>query len=85
MSLAGKVVALLAADGVEQVEFEEPKAAVEKVGARVVVLSLEAGEIQAMNGDIEPADMLAVDATVAGASVEDFDALLLPGGPHARG
>ncbi len=80
MSLEGKVVALLAADGVEQVEFEQPKAAVEQAGGRVVVLSLEDGTIQAMNADIEPGDELAVDRTVAGADAGEFDALLLPGG-----
>jgi protease I len=78
--LNGKKVAILAADGVEQVELERPRAAVEEAGADTELLSLESGEIQAMNGDIEPADRFEVDREVAQASVADYDALLLPGG-----
>jgi protease I len=78
--LQGKRVAILAADGVEQVELERPREAVEHAGAETELLSLESGEIQAMNGDIEPADTFAVDREVADARVEDYDALLLPGG-----
>jgi protease I len=78
--LTGKKVAILAADGVEQVELEQPREAVEQAGADTELLSLEDGEIQAMNSDIEPADTFAVDRTVADASVEDYDGLLLPGG-----
>ncbi len=78
--LRGKKVAILAADGVEQVELERPREAVEQAGAETELLSLEAGEIQAMNHDIEPGDKFAVDREVASARVEDYDALLLPGG-----
>jgi protease I len=78
--LQGKRVAILAADGVEQVELERPRDAVEQAGAETELLSLESGEIQAMNGDIEPADTFVVDREVASAAVEDYDALLLPGG-----
>jgi deglycase len=78
--LQGKRVAILAADGVEQVELERPREAVERAGAETELLSLERGEIQAMNGDIEPADTFEVDREVASAAVEDYDALLLPGG-----
>jgi protease I len=78
--LQGKRVAILAADGVEQVELERPREAVEQAGAETELLSLESGEIQAMNSDIEPADTFEVDREVAAAAVEDYDALLLPGG-----
>jgi protease I len=78
--LQGKRVAILAADGVEQVELERPRDAVEQAGAETELLSLERGEIQAMNGDIKPADTFEVDREVASAAVEDYDALLLPGG-----
>jgi protease I len=78
--LQGKRVAILAADGVEQVELERPREAVEQAGAETELLSLERGEIQAMNSDIEPADTFEVDREVASAAVEDYDALLLPGG-----
>nr|MDQ2897743.1 peptidase C56 [Actinomycetota bacterium] len=55
-SLNGKTIAIIATDGVEQVELTEPRKAVEQAGATVELLSLDAGEIQAMNSDIEPAD-----------------------------
>jgi protease I len=43
-------------------------------------LSLKAGEIQARNNDLESAGTFTVDRVVADASVNDYDALLLPGG-----
>lgn len=43
-------------------------------------MSLEAGEIQAMNGGLEPVDTFPVDQVVSEVSVDDFDALILPGG-----
>jgi len=78
--LQGKVIAILAADGVEKVELEQPRAAVQQAGARVEVLSLKAGEIQAREHDLEPAGRFRVDRAVADASVEEFDGLVLPGG-----
>jgi protease I len=78
--LTGKTIAILAADGVEEVEYLKPKEAVEQAGATVVTLSLESGEIQAMNADINPASKISVDKTVSDASAEDYDGLILPGG-----
>jgi len=78
--LTGMKVAILAADGVEQVELERPRDAVEQAGAATELLSLESGQIQAMESDINPTDKFAVDCEVADADVEDYDALLLPGG-----
>jgi protease I len=78
--LKSKKIAILAADGVEQVELERPRQAVEDAGAETELLSLEAGEIQAVEGDINPSDKFAVDKAVADASAGDYDALLLPGG-----
>jgi protease I len=73
-------VAILATDGVEQVELEQPRDAVQAAGARADLLSLDDGEIQAMNGDLEPADTFAVGRKVSDASADEYDALLLPGG-----
>src|SRR5262249_38938473 len=73
-------VAILAADGVEKVELEQPRAALEKAGAQVAVLSLKAGEIHAREHDLEPAGTFAVDRAVSDASVAEFDGLVLPGG-----
>lgn len=78
--LQGKRIAILAADGVEKVELEQPRAVLQEAGAQVEVLSLRTGEIQARNHDLEPAGTLTVDRAVAEASVGEFDALVLPGG-----
>jgi protease I len=78
--LQGKRIAILAADGVEQVELEKPREAVEAAGAQTEVLSIESGEIQAMNHDIDKGDKFPVDRVVADASPDDYDGLILPGG-----
>jgi protease I len=78
--LQGLKVAILAADGVEQVELVDPRRALTDAGAQVDLLSIEPGKIQAMNHDIEPAEKFAVDSVVSKATVGDYDALVLPGG-----
>jgi protease I len=78
--LTGKRIAIIATDGVEQVELVEPRAAVRDAGATAELLSIDADPIQAMNSDIEPADRFEVDARVADATASDYDGLLLPGG-----
>ena len=77
--LENRTVAILATDGVEQVELTEPRKAVEEAGATVRLLSIKDGEIQGMNHD-KPGDTLKVDGLVADASVDEYDALILPGG-----
>jgi protease I len=83
--LQGKKVAILAADGVERVELEQPREALRDAGADVDVLSLHDGQIQARSHDLDPAGTFGVDGLVADASVNDFDALLLPGGHSQSG
>ncbi len=78
--LEGRRVGILAADGVERIELEQPRTAVENEGGHVEVLSLKGGEIQARDHDLEPAGTFPVDRTVAEAKVDQFDALILPGG-----
>jgi protease I len=78
--LQGKRIAILAATGVEQVELEQPRDAVEQAGAETEVLSIQDGEIQAMNGDIDKGDKIQVDRLVSDASPDDYDGLILPGG-----
>ncbi len=73
-------IAILATDGVEQVELEQPRQAVQDAGAQTHLLSLDDGQIQAMNHDIEQGDTFSVDGKVSDASVDDYDALILPGG-----
>lgn len=78
--LRGRTVAVLAADGVEQVELVQPRQAVEAAGARTELVSLHSGEIQATERDINPADRFPVDREISEVRVDDYDALLLPGG-----
>jgi protease I len=78
--LEGKRVAILAADGVERVELERPREAVVDAGAETELLSIHGGEIAARNNDLEDAGTFPVEKVVSKASVEDYDALLLPGG-----
>ncbi|MFC0110359.1 type 1 glutamine amidotransferase domain-containing protein [Kibdelosporangium aridum] len=78
--LNGRRVAVLATDGVEQAELTEPVQAVKQAGATTELLSIKEGSIQAMNHDTEKADTFPVDKQVSQASVDDYDALLLPGG-----
>jgi protease I len=78
--LNGKTIAFLATDGVEDVEYQRPKEAVEAAGAKTVLLSLEDGEIQAMEQDVNPSRKLPVDKVVGDARVDDYDGLEHPGG-----
>ncbi|MFZ1997601.1 MAG: type 1 glutamine amidotransferase domain-containing protein [Solirubrobacteraceae bacterium] len=78
--LQGKTIAIIATDGVEQVELTEPRKAVENAGATTVLLAPEAGEIQAMNSDINPADTFPVDKAIGDVSPDAYDGLILPGG-----
>jgi protease I len=78
--LKDRTIAILAADGVEKVELEQPREAVKNAGGHVEVLSLKSGEIDARSHDLEPAGTVPVDRTVGEAKVDDYDGLVLPGG-----
>jgi protease I len=78
--LNGRRVAILAADGVERVELERPRQALEDAGARTDVISIKSGEILARNNDLEDAGTFGVDRLVGAVSPDEYDALLLPGG-----
>ena len=78
-TLHGKKIAFLATDGVEQVEYTEPRRAVEQEGAEAHLISIKPGSIQAWK-HFDHADTFAVDATVDQADPNDYDALVLPGG-----
>jgi protease I len=77
--VAKRVAFLVANEGIEQVELTEPWKAVTDAGHEAVVVSPESGEVQMFN-HLDKADTKQVDVTVADARVEDFDALVLPGG-----
>jgi len=75
----GCKVAILATDGVEQVELTEPAKALKQAGAEVTVVAPKAGAIQGMNHH-EKGDKLPVDTELSSAKADRFDALMLPGG-----
>jgi protease I len=73
-------VAVLATDGVEEPELTEPVKALREAGAEVTILSPKAGPIQAVRHDIDKTIKVKVDRPLEGASADEFDAVLLPGG-----
>ena len=78
-TLKGKKVAILVANGFEQIELTEPREALEAAGAVTEIVSPSDKEVQGWNHD-EKADMFAVDMPLNRARSDDYDALLLPGG-----
>ena len=78
--LGGRTIAILATDGVERVELEEPRGALLAAGARTELISIRNGTIAARQADMEPAGRFPVDTLISEADVNDYDALLLPGG-----
>ncbi|HEX8210782.1 MAG TPA: type 1 glutamine amidotransferase domain-containing protein [Longimicrobium sp.] len=78
-SLEGLRVAVLAADGFEQVELTSPVEDLEDRGAEVEIISIHPGRIRGVNG-MYPGKKVKVSYTLDEIGVEDYDALLLPGG-----
>lgn len=78
-SLDGKKIAILVADGFEQIELTDPKRALEEAGATTQIVSPSGEEVQGWNHD-EKADKFRVDMALGRARSDDYDALLLPGG-----
>jgi protease I len=77
--LDGKRVAILVADGFEQIEMTKPRQALEDAGADTRIVSIKTGKVQGVNHD-EKGDKFEVDLALDSAEAEDFDALLIPGG-----
>src|SRR6266496_5462267 len=77
-NLSGKKVAILVADGFEQVELTEPKQALELAGATTQIVSPAKGQVKGWN-HTEWGDQFPVDLPLEQARPDDFDALL-PGG-----
>ena len=77
--ISDKRVAILATDGFEQSELMVPKQRLEEAGAKVDVISLKTGQIWGWDkGDWgEP---IAVDRTIDAVNIDEYDALVLPGG-----
>jgi protease I len=77
---AGKRVAFLTAtEGVERVELTEPWTAVTDAGATADLISTAEGEVQTFD-HLDRAETRTVDRVVADARVDEYDALVLPGG-----
>jgi protease I len=77
--LDGMKVAVLATDGVEQVELDRPWQALEDAGAEPELVSLEGGTITVYD-HIDKAGTRTVDAVVGSADPDAYGALVLPGG-----
>src|SRR3954452_14380761 len=77
--LDGKKVAILATDGVEQVELTEPRKGVEQEGAVVTLVSLKAGDFQGFN-HLDKGDTFTADKAVKDANADDYDGIVQPGG-----
>jgi protease I len=78
-TLAGKRVAIIATDMVEQVELVEPRKALDEAGATTELISMKPGEIEGFN-HYDKADKFKVDKTGEEVDASDYDALLIPGG-----
>lgn len=77
--LTRRRILMMATDGFEQSELEIPLERLRDAGADVKVASLEIGDITGWDED-DWGDDIAVDLRIADAKVEDYDALVLPGG-----
>lgn len=77
--LQQKRIAILATDGFEQSELEQPLKAYREAGAECEIVSLKSGSIQGMNHH-DKADQFPVDKTLDQVSASDYDALMVPGG-----
>src|SRR6476660_9102767 len=72
-------ILIVATDGFEEWELFGPREILQKRGAEVVLASLKLDPIQATVHD-DPGKTIRPDITMDGASADDFDALVLPGG-----
>jgi protease I len=70
---------LTASEGIEKAELVEPWQAVTDAGHEAVLLSPESGEVQLFE-HLDKADTRPVDKEVGSASIDDYAALVLPGG-----
>ena len=77
--LIGKRVAILATDGVEAAELIDPRNALDKAGAKTLLVSPKDDKIKTWEHD-RWGDDIPVDIQLGKANADDFDALMLPGG-----
>ena len=77
--LSGKRVAIVVANGFEQIEMTDPREALEAAGAEADLVSIEDGEVKGWE-HTEWGDTFPVEVSIEDADPDDYDALLLPGG-----
>jgi protease I len=78
-NLANQRIAILVANGFEQVELTDPKKALEQAGATTDIISPESSKVKGWK-ETEWGDEFTVDVPLDRASAKDYSALLLPGG-----
>jgi protease I len=78
-SLNGYRVAILATDGVEDVEIREPREALKNAGAQVTLIAPKKDKIQTFQ-HFDKKDQFNVDTLLGDADPKQFDGVLLPGG-----
>jgi protease I len=74
-----KIAFLVASEGIEKAELVEPWQALMAAGHSPVLISPEDGEVQLFE-HLDKANTQVVDITVSRARIDDYDALVLPGG-----
>ncbi|WP_066043978.1 type 1 glutamine amidotransferase domain-containing protein [Herbiconiux solani] len=80
-TLDGRKIAILVTNyGVEEAELASPRQAIQDAGGDPVVVAIEQAPIQSLVGDKDPGQSFTPDAVVGDVSVDDFDALVVPGG-----
>jgi protease I len=78
--LQGRRVAFMTAnEGVEQVELTEPWEAILRAGGDPDLISPRVGQVQAFN-HLDRGEVFHATVATADANVDDYDALVLPGG-----
>lgn len=77
--LTGKKIAILATEGFEQVELEDPREALKDAGATTHLISPEERRVRAWDEE-DWGETFDVDVPLKDARPEDYDGLLLPGG-----
>ena len=78
--LSGRTVLFLVAnEGIEQVELTRPWEAVVNAGGRPVLAAPESGHAQAFN-HLDKGDTFPVDVTTSQIDLQQYDAVVLPGG-----
>jgi len=78
-SLAGKTIALLVANGFEEIEMTEPQKALLAAGATVKLVSSETALVNGWHGAAW-GHYFPVDGALSTQMAADFDTLLVPGG-----